>query len=420
MKFNPSSNFYLASPDERSQLIFPQGWDISNVSKHTEDINAINFPSNEYQNRLYGDIWLLEQIAKKTGIRQDLETVFKGNCEFVDDLLTLAMYPYITQFSYNRVARWQKIVKSPSSRELTPSLITKITQSITEGHRIELLNLRSARLEKDELCSVDSTSRSAYGDSLTDIRWGKNKEGLPLAQTVEVVVYTLSSHLPVYYRTFPGNMPDFRSLDVILKDLDRAGFKNLVFITDRGYENIHNIENLLSRNESMIMCAKTSQKIVSKVISELGTFVTRPDVMKIDTEYKLYCKQYDIDYKIETTSTEKETIRKLKVNLYFDPVRRAEELVELDITVENQKALLDEMIENGAKITNDANIKKDYCYYEVIYDHAAKVLLSYKPIENKIVNARNSSGFFSILTHGVDFDALETLRIYGLRDEQEK
>jgi len=40
---------------------------------------------------------------------------------------------------------------------------------------------------------------------------------LSLEQTLEVVVYTLSSRMPVYYRTFSGNMPDFRRLGVIKK-----------------------------------------------------------------------------------------------------------------------------------------------------------------------------------------------------------
>lgn len=50
---------------------------------------------------------------------------------------------------------------------------------------------RAASVGKDELCAVDSTSSSAYGDTLADIRWGKNKDRLPLQQTVEMVVYTL-------------------------------------------------------------------------------------------------------------------------------------------------------------------------------------------------------------------------------------
>jgi len=63
-------------------------------------------------------------------------------------------------------------------------------------------------------------------NSLTDIRWDKNKERLPFEQTIEVVVYTLSSHVPVFYRTFPGNTPDSRSLETILLDLEHAGFSD--------------------------------------------------------------------------------------------------------------------------------------------------------------------------------------------------
>jgi hypothetical protein len=162
-KFFPSSQFYLATPEERSRLIFPAEWDMSEAEKLT----GLRKPGRpvfdaDCQNRLYGDIWLLEQIAGKTGLLQDLEIVFKGNREIVDDILTLAIFPYLTKFTYNRLARWQRVAKSPSSRELTSTEITRLTQSITEQHRMEFLKLRAARLGKDELCAVDSTSRTAY------------------------------------------------------------------------------------------------------------------------------------------------------------------------------------------------------------------------------------------------------------------
>jgi hypothetical protein len=41
-------------------------------------------------------VWLLKQVAIATNIRQDLEVVFKGNMELVDDIMTLAIFPYIT------------------------------------------------------------------------------------------------------------------------------------------------------------------------------------------------------------------------------------------------------------------------------------------------------------------------------------
>ena len=421
LKFMPGAPFFLASPEERARLIFPDGWDISEAEK----LAGLKKPgrpeySGDDMNRLYGDIWLLEQTAEKTGIRKDLEAVFNGNREIVDDIITLAVFPYITSYTYNRVARWQKVARSPSSRNLTPKAITLLTQSITEQHRMDLLRHRAARLGKDELCAVDSTSRSAYGGSLADVHWGKNKEGLPLEQTTEVVVYTLSSHMPVYYRTFPGNMPDSRSLDTILTDLDHAGFNGLVLVTDRGYDTLRNLEKYILRGQPMVMCAKTGQRDVAKAISGLGEFGTRPDGMTVDSDAKIYHIQYEIDYTVESIGKSAKASDRLKLNLYFDPVRRSLELMELDIALSVQETALHELLECRAVLVDDATVKRDFCYYVVTYDPATMVIKSYERNEKKISKACMLSGFFSIMTHGVDFGAMETFRTYGLRDEQEK
>jgi transposase len=198
---------------------------------------------------------------------------------------------------------------------------------------MDFLRLRSARLNENELCAVDSTSRAAYGDSLADIRWGKNKENLPLEQTNEVVVYSLSSHMPIYYRTFPGNMPDCSSLDIILSDLKFAGFKNLVFITDRGYDTIINLEKMINDEHSLVMCAKTRQKEVAKIINSIPEFGVMPEEMEIDSEQKLYYRQYDIDYEFENSVKLRKETARLKVNLYFDPIRRCHELIDLEISI---------------------------------------------------------------------------------------
>ena len=170
LKFIPGTTFIYASREEREKLEFPPEWDLSEIRK-LSDQRGPGRPAYDGDdlNRLYGDIWLLEQTARTTGIRQDLEKVFEGNKEMVDDILTLAIFPYLTQYTFNRVARWQRIAKAPSKRELTPADITRLTQRITEHHRLELLKLRSARLNKDEVCAVDSTSRSACRTAQFDI-----------------------------------------------------------------------------------------------------------------------------------------------------------------------------------------------------------------------------------------------------------
>jgi transposase len=421
LKFKPGEKFYSASPKQRAQLIFPDNWDMSEAIKLTGLRKPCRLKCDlNCQNLLYGDIWLLEQVAIKTNIRQDLEAVFDGNLEIVDDILTLAIFPYLTEYTYNRLATWQKIVRAPSSRELTPSVITRLTQSITERHRMELLKLRGARLGKDEVCAVDSTSRSAYGDNLADIKWGKNKEGIPLPQTNEVVVYSLSSHIPIYYRTFPGNMPDSRSIDVILKDLDDAGFKNLVLLTDRAYETVRNLETLISRGQRLIMCAKTSQKDIAKAIDDLGEFGCRPETMTIDPETMHYYQQYGIKYEVTGKRATVKKADRLKLNLYFDPVRRAREQLELDACLYLQNESLNEILKHKLPMLDDASIKRDYCYYKVVYDPTTRILKDFKLNDKKVDNARKHTGFYSILTHGLDFDAVKTFNTYRLRDEQEK
>jgi len=421
LKFIPGSAFFLACPDERSQLIFPENWDMSEAEALT-GLRKRGRPaySGVDQNRLYGDIWLLEQVALRTGIRQDLEAVFSGNQEIVDDIITLAIFPYLTKYTYSRVARWQRVAGAPSSRELTPTEITRLTQSITERHRMDLLRLRASRLQKDELCAVDSTSRSAYGDSLADIRWGKSRERLPLEQTTEVVVYTLSSHLPVYYRTFPGNMPDSRSLGTILTDLEHAGFKDLVLITDRGYDTLRNLEKYILRGQPMVMLTKAGQRDAYKAIRELGEFGARPDGMKIDPEAKVYYAQYDVDYVVESIGQSAKASDRLKLNLYFDPVRRSLELMEFDIALSLQETALCELLANKGALGEDAEIKREFCYFIVAYDPATKEIKAFERNEKKISKARSLSGFFSIMTQGVDYDAMSAYRTYRLRDEQEK
>lgn len=74
------------------------------------------------------------------------------------------------------MSQWQKEVKAPSEHELNSVNVTRLAQSITEKHRMDLFRCRARRVGKGELCAVDSTSMSTYGFNLVDIRWGKNKE----------------------------------------------------------------------------------------------------------------------------------------------------------------------------------------------------------------------------------------------------
>ena len=420
-RFVPGKAYLFAPIEERSKLIFPEDWDLSEIEKLSGNRRR-GRPVIESQdeNRLYGDIWLLEQIAEATGIRADLLKVFGGNREMTDAVMTLAMYLLCGKDTYHQMASWQRIARAPYAKPLTSPYITMLTQKITEQNRMDLLRLRAARLKNNELCAVDSTSRSAWGDSLSDIRYGKNKDHLPLAQTLEVVVYTLSGHMPVYYRTFAGNTPDSRSLETILHDLDHAGFKDVILITDRGYESIRNLEIYIDRKQPMIMGTKVGQKHVRREIDAFGTFAHHPEEMEIDPKERIYYKQYDLEYQIEGRRDNVKRADRLKLNLYFDPMRRSSELIDLDVAIKAQKESLEKLLKDQFPLDDDITIKRADCYFKLDYNETTRLLKGFSLDEKKVDRKKREAGFFANTTLQIDADPMAAQHHYRLRDEQEK
>lgn len=418
--FHPNSAYLYLSEEERSRFIFPPDWSVEKAGAACRPRErGRETPESIEENRLYGDVWLLERVAEKTGLHADLMTTFGGNRAIVEDIETLAMYFVTTGHSCNRVARWQEIEKAPSKRILTPVAMTRLMQSIGEAERMAFMGLRSKRLKAGELCAVDTTSRSAYGDSLADIRWGKNKEGLALRQTNEMVVYGLESHMPVYYREFPGNMPDSRALDTMLADLDDAGFARVPVVSDRGFESIANLERLISRGQPFVSAVRTSTRQVYERILELGDFSGRPEGMTIDPGSRMYMRQWDIDYPVTASNGKSVRSDRLRLNLYFNPVWHAEHLVELDITVSEQEAMVSGMARERTKVTDPASLRRQcrFLIVDIAEDGAVKGCVR---DEAKIDRSRRLAGFFAIMTHALDYDAATAKERYGIRDEQEK
>lgn len=420
-RFIPGKRYLYASLEERARLIFPDDWDMSEARKLSGSKTA-GRPSytDVDMNRFYGDIWLLEQVADKTGLRADLMKVFERNEEIVNSVLTLAYFSVLTGYTFNRVARWQRIERTPCRNELTPPAITYLTQSISEKERMELFRLRAARLDDNAVCAVDSTSRSAYGSSLADIKWGKNKEGVRLPQTSEVVVYSLNDHMPVYYRTFPGNIPDSRSVETLLTDLRHAGFPDIALLTDRGYESIQNLERYILNGQKMIMCVKTGQSFVLKRILEYGDFAGAPEQMSIDIDTKVFYKQYDLDYRVAGNGDTVHIADKFKLNIYFDSMKRGLDIMNLSAEVEMQRQALQDMKDSLYPLDDDATIKRLYKWFDIDYDQKTRAINSFTLNEQKLTRARRTSGFYAIATLGMDLTAMQTWDLYGLRDEQEK
>lgn len=317
-----------------------------------------NIDNHEYQNRLYGSVWFLLQIAEQYGIIEDLRIVFEYNDNIVNDILTLAIFPYLTKFNFNHTASWQKYTKTPSNRKLTSSFITRFTQKISDNKRMEFIKLRLERQPEGSYVACDSTTRSAWGECIAEIHWGYNKDNPKLKNTLEVVVYSLTTHEPVYYATFPGNMIDARTLRTIRADLLALDLKNIIFVFDRGYESSNNIGDLIKDNIPFVMCSKISHKIISQFIDTIKyDKFGIPINMEFDEESSLYCAQFDINDKTyQATDGSYIKAYNHKCNLYLNLHKRVDQVYSIN------KEINLEFLEYTTLIKNK-DIEEKYKYY---------------------------------------------------------
>lgn len=439
LKFIPNDRF-ISDVKRRDLLIFPEEWDLSEIEKvkkaqspMTSDPYYVNDGSafsgtvrttpekEQFNNQFYGGTWFLWEIAVKKHVVEDLLSVFDGNQMVVNDIMTLAMFPIMTKWNYSQTARWQIYTKTPSTRALTPSNITRFTQSITDNHRMNFLKLRIERQKPKAVLACDSTTRSAYGKCLADIRWGKNKDNEALKNTLEVVVYSLDTHEPVYYRAFGGNESDLRTLRTIIGDLKKLGCADLLIIFDRGYESEDNIVDMIQRDQAFIVCGKVGHKPVYDSIQRVEyDSHGLPENMEYYEKEKLYVAQFEQEKTVpDPMRTDCKRKGMLKINLFLSMSVRMDELTRINESIRSEKKSLETIIANPPNTKAELTVlNQKYTYHKLSLDKENNLVVEER--KNIIDKEKNIAGFFSSVSFNVEGDAREHLELYALRDEQEK
>lgn len=428
--FHPNSK-YLTS-EERHLLKFPKEIDISmakaltapkNISSigHKSPSSPCDDDSLQYQNKLYGDIWLMERIADRLHVREDLMHVFADNAEKVKRILTIVYYIISQTESMNHIVRWQNIAKVPTAFKMTPTAVTELVQSINEGHRLKLLKSISKRIDMSSgnFCAVDTSTVTSDSECLSEVKTGFSKEGGRLPQTIIVVVYSLSTHTPIYYDVIQGNMPDSRGLDQICKTVTSAGFLGVIFITDRGYFTFENIKKFLKQKTPAIMAAKTSVLFIKNIITEIkfedGCV---PVGMDIDVGRGIYYKQYKVAPKDISTDLASEK-KYVYLNLYFNSDARVAFIKSQRTIIEFQRQEL-ERLKNEKETIDKLTYKSEFRYFNITFYKNSYRIRSYTLNEKKVNEDKLLVGFFANLEVNLKLNPIEANEHYRLRDEQEK
>ena len=180
----------------------------------------------------FGATWLLDKIGEKLGLADDLRTCFPDDCR---RLLSIA---YFLILGDNRALMyfkyWSDNHVHPCGEEISSQDSSRLFASITEKGIRNFARLQGKRRLEKEYWAYDSTSISSYSEMLKEVKYGKNKESDHLPQINLLLLFGEKSGLPFYYRKLSGNIPDVKTVNTLVKELDILGYGKVKFVMDRG------------------------------------------------------------------------------------------------------------------------------------------------------------------------------------------
>lgn len=377
------------------------------------DIKPTSGPISVTRTRrlFYGATSLLDQIGETVGITADLKQCFPDNYK---NILSIAYFLILEEHSsLMRFSKWAALHRHPYGKDIPSQRSSELFQSITEEQKMKFFRLQGSRRAKDEFWAYDSTSISSYSEHLKQVKWGKNKEYEPLAQINLVLLFGETSNLPFYYRKLAGNIPDVKTVNELVRELNILGYRNIKLVMDRGFYSAENINALYKTHYKFIQACGTSLSYARNCIKKEAEEMRR--LVNYNEKYCLYMHSETISwdytqerpYKGDTITGD----RRMYLHLYYNPEKAVEDEMNLNRgMLELQRELL-----TGQR---NPDHEKDYAkYFEVTQTPVRGVRV--KPIQEAMESAKERYGYFVLISNEIK-DPVMALELYRNRDVAEK
>ena len=359
----------------------------------------------------FGATYLLDQIGEVTGLTADLKTCFPNTYKQIQ---SIAYYLVLEdQNPLFRFKKWAAIHRHPYGKDIPSQRSTELFQSVTEEAKMHFFRLQGKRRAEKEYWAYDSTSISSRSETLRQVKYGKNKDDDHLPQINLALVFGEESRLPFYYRKLAGNIPDVKTIQELLRELDVLGYEKIKLVMDRGYYSADNINALFKKHLKFLCGTSSSLSFVKEFIREIGSKKDHYEYYNSNLELYVFSKTIAWDYEQERPykgDVIKEE-RRMYLHLYFNPDKLAD-----DGKTFNRKldALKNELL-SGRRVPEH---EKDYRkYFEIKETPKRGISLTVK--QDAVDAAHERYGFFVLISNEVK-DPVTSLILYRMRNVVEK
>ena len=359
----------------------------------------------------FGATYLLDQIGDVTGLTADLKTCFPNTYKQIQ---SIAYYLVLEdQNPLFRFKKWAAIHRHPYGRDIPSQRSTEIFQSVTEEAKMHFFRLQGKRRVEKEYWAYDSTSISSRSDTLRQVKYGKNKDDDHLPQINLALVFGEESRLPFYYRKLAGNVPDVKTIQELLRELDILGYEKIKLVMDRGYYSVENINALFKKHMKFLCGTSSALSFAKEYIREIESKKDHYEYYNSNLELYVFTRTIAWDYEQERPykgDVIKEE-RRMYLHLYFNPDKFSD-----DGKAFNRKldTLKNELLSGHRVPEHEKEYRK---YFEMKETPKRGISLTVK--QDAVDAAHERYGFFVLISNEVK-DPVTALSLYRMRDVAEK
>ena len=120
----------------------------------------------------------------------------------------------------SRFPRYAATHATPHGAPIASQRSSELLASIGEAERDAFCSALAGRHGRGDRLFYDTTSISSYSEALAQVRWGRNKDGVPLPQTDLAMLVGQDSGMPPCYRKVAGNIADVSTVRALIRDME--------------------------------------------------------------------------------------------------------------------------------------------------------------------------------------------------------
>lgn len=194
--------------------------------------------------REFGNIFLLQNIAKRIGLQEDLAAVFPDTWK---EILAIAFYRICENKALYLCDNWLDTIWSDDPLSLSSPRISELLAQL--GHTkvfAERFFRRWAQryTTSNRFIVFDLTSISSYASGIDMVEWGYNRDCESLPQINLGVIYGEPSGLPLFYSLYPGSIHDVTTLKNIVSELGILSLDKTILVLDKGFYSKTNLRHM--------------------------------------------------------------------------------------------------------------------------------------------------------------------------------